>query len=223
MPIHVICPGCHSRFQVNNKFAGKTGPCPKCKRTIQVPSADQQIVIHAPEHSEAGAKDAAGQHVLKPIERTKTTLRPLAVLGGVVFFSLVMVAAMLVRNVENQSFFLILGAIGLAPPIAWVGYAFLRNSELEAYTGISLVTRTLVCAILYAATWALYSWSYGRFFGAAPLETWNLLLLGPLFTFFGTAIAYLCYDLDWGSAFFHYCLYLLVTIVLRLLLGLPAL
>src|SRR6476661_3159539 len=30
MAIAVVCPSCHARFQVQDKFAGKEGPCPKC-------------------------------------------------------------------------------------------------------------------------------------------------------------------------------------------------
>ena len=35
MAIDVTCPSCHTRFQVSDKFAGKSGPCPKCKNTIR--------------------------------------------------------------------------------------------------------------------------------------------------------------------------------------------
>ncbi|MEC8508925.1 MAG: MJ0042-type zinc finger domain-containing protein, partial [Planctomycetota bacterium] len=35
MSIRVTCPGCHARFNVSDQFAGKSGPCPKCKKTIQ--------------------------------------------------------------------------------------------------------------------------------------------------------------------------------------------
>ena len=68
MPIRVICPGCHTRFKVGDQHAGKTGACPKCKGQIEIPESDDEVVIHAPE-LEAGAKDAHGRSVLKPIAR----------------------------------------------------------------------------------------------------------------------------------------------------------
>ncbi|MCA9246062.1 MAG: hypothetical protein KDA42_03075, partial [Planctomycetales bacterium] len=83
MPIHVICPGCHARFSVSEKFAGKKGPCPKCKKEIQVPAATEEVKIHAPEHSEVGAKSAGGKLVLKPIERQETKVKPVLLIGMV--------------------------------------------------------------------------------------------------------------------------------------------
>ena len=50
MAIKVICPGCRATFTVSDKFAGRTGPCPKCKKPITVPSdAVKEVTIHAPE------------------------------------------------------------------------------------------------------------------------------------------------------------------------------
>ena len=72
MAIDVTCPACHTRFQVSEKFAGKSGPCPKCKKTIKVPEKKDEVVIHAPEVS--GPKDSTGVAVLKPIGRTETRL-----------------------------------------------------------------------------------------------------------------------------------------------------
>ena len=71
MPIPVTCPGCLARFTVSDKYAGKQGPCPKCKQTITVPDKSQEVVIHAPENY--GPKDAGGRPVLKPIKRVEFT------------------------------------------------------------------------------------------------------------------------------------------------------
>src|SRR5690242_13692422 len=57
--IAVVCPSCHARFQVSEKFAGKEGPCPKCKQKITVPALGEEVKIHGPEEYE-GAKDAKG-------------------------------------------------------------------------------------------------------------------------------------------------------------------
>src|SRR5215510_14380386 len=72
MAIDVTCSSCHTRFQVSEKFAGKQGPCPKCKKVIKVPELKEQVVIHAPEVS--GPTDSKGQAVLKPIGRTEVRL-----------------------------------------------------------------------------------------------------------------------------------------------------
>lgn len=36
MAIDVVCENCKTKFQVSNKYAGKEGPCPKCKNNIVV-------------------------------------------------------------------------------------------------------------------------------------------------------------------------------------------
>lgn len=73
MPITIVCPGCHARFSVSEKFAGKQGPCPKCKTVISIPKASEEVKIHAPDDY-GGAKSASGKLVLKPIAREATKL-----------------------------------------------------------------------------------------------------------------------------------------------------
>src|SRR6476620_5372965 len=85
MAIDVTCPGCKTRFQVSDKFAGKKGPCPKCKTVITIPKKEDEIVIHAPEQS--GPTDSKGVAVLKPLTRVETTLSPVtigAIAGAVI-------------------------------------------------------------------------------------------------------------------------------------------
>ena len=94
MAIDVTCAGCKTRFQVSDKFAGKQGPCPKCKKIITVPSKKDEVVIHAPEVS--GPKDSKGQLVLKPIARKETRLTPvnIAAIAGTVVLLLVVSLAL---------------------------------------------------------------------------------------------------------------------------------
>ena len=88
MPITVTCPGCLKRFSVADKFAGQKGPCPKCKEIITIPKKEDEVIIHTPEHSEAGAIGAGGRHALKTYKRKDTKFQPL-VFTGVVGFVLV--------------------------------------------------------------------------------------------------------------------------------------
>ena len=77
MPISVVCPGCKARFSVSEKFAGKKGPCPKCKAVILVPNAPaEEVKIHVPEQFASGGKDSKGRAVSKPILREETKLKP---------------------------------------------------------------------------------------------------------------------------------------------------
>src|SRR5262245_38938576 len=89
MAIQVTCPKCLTRFKVGDQHAGKTGACPKCKGQIVIPAASEEVVIHAPE-LEAGAKDATGRSVLKPIKRkeAKFQLNSALIIGGGVLLAL---------------------------------------------------------------------------------------------------------------------------------------
>src|SRR5688500_15735095 len=95
MPIDVTCPGCKTRFPVSEKFAGKQGPCPKCKTVIKIPEPKDQVIIHSPELE--GPKDPTGQLVLKPIARKESRLSAVqlvAIFGGVV---VVLIVALFLR------------------------------------------------------------------------------------------------------------------------------
>jgi predicted Zn finger-like uncharacterized protein len=221
MPIRVTCPGCYARFNVNDKFAGKRGTCPKCKHVIEIPKASDEVVIHTPEHSEAGAKGVTGQHVLKPIARKKTTVHPVLVVAISGAVLVVFLAAWLLRGAEDKTPFLVIGAVLLAPPLCWAGYTFLRDDELEAYSGMPLAIRTAVCSAVYAGLWLAHAYVYPIVFGGeAPPEVWSMVIVAPIYLFLGASTAYLCYDLDMGNGFFHYCFYLVVTILLRMTMGL---
>jgi len=225
MPIQVICPGCHTRFNVSDKFAGQSGACPKCKGPIEVPAASDKVVIHERE-LEAGAKDAQGRSVLKPVTKTDSKFNPLVMVGAILLVTVAFAVAFMVHGTSPTApMFLpimIAGALLVGPPLAWAGYFFLRDDELEGYQGIQLAIRTLACSVAYAFLWGVYAFVYPRFFGEGPLEVWMVLPLAPLLAA-GAGAAYVCFDLDLGSGFFHYSLYLAATIMLRMVMGLPAL
>src|SRR5262245_13474966 len=184
MAIDVTCPNCHTRFQVSDKFAGKSGPCPKCKSTIKVPEKKDEVVIHAPE--ETGPKDSKGQAVLKPIARTEVRLAApqIAIIVGSV---LVVVIVALVLRLQFKGgdvppLITILGAILLGPPLAFAGYTFLRDDELEPYRGQEVLLRALGCGLAFAAIWGAYwlGFAYWYDFKALPVgqPNWQILAGG---------------------------------------------
>ena len=75
MPIRVTCRGCHTRFNVSERFAGKEGPCPKCKAIIRIPAASEEVVIHGP--AAEVTKDSRGTAITKPIFRQEAEITPL--------------------------------------------------------------------------------------------------------------------------------------------------
>ena len=226
MPITVTCPGCLKRFSVADKFAGQKGPCPKCKTVILIPKKEEEVIIHAPEHSEAGAIGAGGRHALKTYRRTDTKFQPLVFTGVIGFVLVAMLIALVLRSIgQTDTWIVAVAAVLLGPPLTWSGYSFLRDAELEGYNGTSLVVRSVACGLVYALLWLVFIFLGERFFGDAfskGLEIWQMVVLVvPIFAA-GTLAAYAAFDLDPGSAFFHCAMYFAVTVLLRLIAGLAA-
>jgi hypothetical protein len=228
MPINVTCPGCLKRFSVADKFAGQKGPCPKCKTIITIPKKEEEVVIHAPEHSEAGAVGVSGRHVLKTYKRKDARFQPLVFTGVVGFVLVALLVALVLRSTgEVDPWMLIAGAIVLGPPLAWAGYPFLRDPELEGYRRAGLVIRSTVCGLTYALLWGVY-WFVALQWGGPEaftkgLEVFQLVVLVAMVLGIGTFAAYVSLDLEPGSAFFHCAMYFAVTVILRLVADLTAL
>jgi len=225
MAIQVTCPGCHARFKVSDQYAGKQGPCPKCKAQISVPKPDEEVVVKAPDQF-GGARDAAGRLVLKPISRTETMLTPMLLAGILLSVVAVLAVAVYVRVTQADgdipTLIKALGAIVMAPPLAFAGYAFLRDSELEPYSGVNLAARITICAAVYALLWGGYALTVPVFFGDHPLESWSILFLAAPFVVIGMLTALATLDLTPTNAFFHYAFYLVTTVALRLIVRLSA-
>jgi hypothetical protein len=219
------------RFSVADKFAGQKGPCPKCKTVILIPKKEDEIVIHAPEHSEAGAVGVSGRNVLKTYKRTDTKFQPLVFTIVIAAVLVALLVALVLRGQTKEIWLLATAAVILGPPLAWAGYTFLRDPELEPYSGTPLIIRSFACGLVFALLWAVYGFLANRFFGlGAPgtdttkhgLEIWMMVaLVVPVFAA-GTLAAYASFDLDPGSAFFNCAMYFAVTVILRLVAHLPA-
>ncbi len=227
MPIPVTCSSCLTRFNVGDQHAGKTGPCPKCKKPIQIPELGEEIVIHAPE-SEPGAKNAAGKNILKPIKRkeAKFSLNITVATVGLVLLSIAI--AWLLGNSDlgdNQFWALAGGAILLGPLLAYAGYTFLRDDELGIYEGSSVIIRSISCGLVYALLWGVYIYLGSNVFGdesfADGLEMVQIAGLCVPLLGIGAFAALVSFDFDFITGFFHFTLYFGVTILLRFVMGLP--
>ena len=223
MPIQVTCPGCLTRFRVSDKFAGQTGPCPKCKGQIRIPAKSDEVIIHAPE--QFGPKNAEGKAVLKPIERAETKITPVAIVAMVGSVLLVLVVAFLLGRAYADSgvpwVILVVGAVLIAPPAALGGYSFLRDDDLEPYRGASLVLRLTICSAVYAALWGVYAYFSSLLLGQRSPEIWQLVFAVPALVSIGAVAPFAALDLDYTNSCLHYGVYLLATVLLRLLMGLP--
>ncbi len=221
MAIQVTCPGCLARFTVSDKYAGKKGPCPKCKKEIVVPDKSQEVVIHAPETE--GPKDSKGVSVLKPIKREELKVTPLQI-GIAVGIAVISIAVAIGVRVATESPpvpILALGAIALAFPSSWVGYRFLRDDELGGYMGNELNIRVAACAAIFSATWGLY-WFLAYYLGNATLATVSGLFFAVLLVVMagvGTVGSLASLELEFAQSLLHYVLYLGATLLLAIMCG----
>ncbi len=224
MPIPVTCAHCQARFQVSDKFAGQSGPCPKCKKPIKVPEKSEEVVIHAPE--EFGPKGTAGTGVLKPLEREEAPVSPVLIVAVVAGILACLAIAFFIGRMYQGSAdgvpmaLLALGAVVLAPPIAAGTYGLLRDAELQPYRGAPLWLRATLCGLVYALLWGVCWYVKSSVLGLDTLEMQHLVFLAPGLIAAGAIAPLASLDLDYTSGAIHYGIYLAATCALRLLMGL---
>lgn len=221
MPIPVICPGCKKSFRVSDKFAGKTGPCPGCGTQITVPKAAEEVKIHAPEPT--SGRDSKGRPLSKPLVRIETEVSPIVKGIGAGAALLVVIATWLLGRSEvlpDNTALLLTGLFLISPPLAVAGYMAMRDEEaLELYQGTGLWIRGTICGLVYAGLWIAFAYVPPD----AYREAYAWLYLAPPFVIVGGLIGLGCFDLPFGNAVLHYCLYLAATMFLRYLAGKEAL
>jgi hypothetical protein len=228
MPINVVCPSCRSRFSVNEKFAGKEGPCPKCKQKIKIPKLEEQVVIHAPEPEKG--KDKTGRPLLTPTKREVTRFNPLVagvVIGiAVAAFGVAFALRSTAQEAHGVPLWAAIAALAvMGPLLAFAGYSFLRDDEIEPYPRNELWLRVAGCALLYGLLWGAFYLTYPLLAGideysTEPPELYHWLWVGVIFAGLGTFVAWATLELEPGNAFFHFALYLLVLMLLRFTMGL---
>ncbi len=220
MAITVICVKCRARFSVNEKFAGQTGPCPKCKAPIRVPTKKEEVKVHGGEDFAMGGRNAAGQLVLKPIARTETRLEPVHVVAVVgVVLGVVAITWLGGRLLAGSTFVCAVGLFLLSPPLVVAAYAFLRDAEKEPYRGPDLLIRAVACGVGYVGLWGVFTYLTGS--NVLTGELWQWLFFIPPFLAVGGALPTFSLDLDYGDGVFHYTFYMLVTLALRWTAGMP--
>jgi len=226
MAIDVTCPSCHTRFQVSDKFAGKSGPCPKCKKTIKVPEKKDEVVIHAPEVT--GPKDSKGVAVLKPISRTEVSLKTtqiLIIVGSVLgVLILAVVMRLQFKGGTVPPLITILGSVLLGPPLAFAGYTFMRDDETEPYRGTEVLLRALACGLAYAAIWGAYWLVFAYWFNwKVPTgePNWQVMaVVVPVMVAIGAFASQASFELELTTGALLYAMYLIATVILRVIMGL---
>ncbi len=218
MPIQVVCTGCKSRFSVSDQFAGRTGPCPKCKRPITIPKpAAEAVTIHEPE-APVVSSQGTGRVPTAPIASTERPVSRLQfALVGIGAIGCLLGAWLTGSNAPGKApaWALATAAVALAFPCAAIGYRIARDRELEPYRGRALVIRVAICALVYAALWGVRALVPAEM----TTEMWQWLYVAPIFFGLGALASFATLDLEWGAAVVHFSLYVLVTALLRWLAG----
>jgi len=216
MAIKVICPGCRSTFTVSDKFAGRTGPCPKCKKPITIPSdAVKEVTIHGPEE-EAARPGRAPTTPIIFVEHAPPTIAYAAVGIGAATLMLLAIIARIAWGPGGAPAGLLAGMAGVAAmPCAWLGYQLVRDRDLEPYFGRALLGRSAICGLVYAALWFVK----GLLPAELTSEMWAWVYLGPPFFVAGALAALATLDLDWGTGVAHFSLYVMFVALLRWLAG----
>jgi len=225
MSIRVTCNKCHTRFNVSEKFAGKEGPCPKCKAKIRVPMPTEEVKIAAPKTK--GPTDTEGRAVVDPILRKDTVLSTVQIvllIAGLVGF-LAVAFGMRFAGLEDDSSLwwslLGIGALVLAMPLIFVTYHTIRDNDLEPFSGFELWKRIAICSAVFAITWIALPAAEFAFNGEYHIGSWGV---ASVIMFAAGAVASMgSFEFDWLFGVVHYGLYFAVGIVGRFLAGLPAL
>lgn len=244
MAILVVCSKCKSRFQVSDKFAGQKGPCPKCKHEITIPDKSEEVKIHAPETF--GPKGAGGRPVLKPIFREETKWNPLAagIVGGILAIAFIVALAVgmvshvkdppkrdgtVVERVDGVPVYvsLALGSLLVGGTLSYAGYTFLRDADTEPFRGQELWMRVGICAFCYALLWGgvwLVKLGLGldlNDMGTMSRIVWIVIFLAGMLAA-GGGIGHLALEIEYGTGLLHFGLFLVVSVLLRLTMGLQA-
>ena len=224
MPIQVTCSKCFKRFQVSDKFAGKSGPCPNCKAQIKVPDKSEEVVVHAPRDD--APKDSRGVSVLKPIKRQETDITRTGVALTILAVLAVFGGALAIRFWHQPPgtplFAKVAGVVLLAPPLVWAGYQFVYDPEFEPYRGTELGIRVLILSAIFVAIWFVYAWAPAYVFEldrAAEMSYMTLGITLCVMLALGAIASVATFELEFFNGLIHAGLYFVATILLAIVSG----
>lgn len=225
MSITVTCPGCHKKFVVSEKFAGKSGPCKYCKTIIKIPNevpAAEKVVIHGGDTFSSGGKNAEGKLVLKPLERSVkkfNRVRAIIITAGIL--GALLATFILGKFVDlNQNWLIAAAVLCVVTPVLVGGlYPLVKKDEmLESIHGVDFYKRTGIISLVYIAMWG--SVMYLIHIGTLSSQTITMwVICSIVLAAFGAFMCMCFYELEWGNATFHTLAFILATLFLLYLAG----
>ena len=89
MPFEFVCPFCHHRTRVEDKYAGQTGPCASCGRNVTLPAFDKNgLLVKADARKPTGATQTTKTNWV-PIIIVSVVLATVFAAGGLgIFFAI---------------------------------------------------------------------------------------------------------------------------------------
>ena len=218
MPLHVICPGCLKRFQVNARFAGMKGPCPSCGTIIDIPK--EGIKIQNADDTEPG-KGTKRKASVQLLPRSERKFDP--VVAG--WYALGVLGVLLLAFVlgcipMHDSLRTLIGTLGLcliAFPLALLGYQAVRDQEqIFTFTHEELYRRAGVAAAGYVILWIVFEY----FLAATRADIFVSWFYFAGFAGLATLLAIPIFVMKVRDAFLHYCIFGFSIILCRFLIGL---
>ncbi|MBQ6826748.1 MAG: hypothetical protein IJO46_01940 [Thermoguttaceae bacterium] len=219
MAIRVLCSGCMTSFEVDDRFAGQKGPCPKCGHIIEIPKV--QVVVHAPDEVVQDGKTTRVGKETRPIEQKRFEFSTKGALLSLLGILLVFGAAFGVGLAKSAVLSGIVGAVavfGIAFPIARFGYMLIRDADdLEKLDGSELTQKSLFAALVFGGSWIVFE-LFVAFLGSQGLTAALLLIPVAIVGSFGALIFF---DCNFGKALLVYAVFAACAIFGRGLLFQP--
>ncbi|MDR0327813.1 MAG: hypothetical protein LBI05_05910 [Planctomycetaceae bacterium] len=217
MPIHVICSGCLKRFQVGERFAGMSGPCPSCGTVIAIPM--KSVKIHSDDDTNT-EKRIKRRILSSPILRNDMEFDPVRIGQYALGVFSVLLGTFLIGCIPMyailRSFCGILGLCLAAFPLSLFGYHFLRDREqIFEFAGKELYLRAGIAAAGYVILWLGFEY----FLAATQSDVFFSCLYFAAFAVLATLLVHPVLELKTSDGFLHYCIFGVSIVVLRFFIG----
>jgi hypothetical protein len=217
MPLHVICPGCLKRFQVNVRFAGRQGPCPNCGTILTVPA--ESVKLHDTDTTEPD-KTKKQNRRSRPIPHIDLAFDPIqAKYYALAVFGVLLLAFLLGCIPMYAAFRSFLGIVGLclvAFPLTLFGYQTIRDQDQIFFlTGEELYRRAGIVAAGYVILWL------GLECFLSATQAFGIVsgLYAAVFAALATLLVHPLLEMEMRIAFLHYCVFGFAVVLLRFLMG----
>ena len=179
----------------------------------------EEVKIHVPEEYASGGKDSKGEPSANRFRGSETKLQPVLITAIVAVILGSLGICLAARHLNDKTAFIIVGLALLSPAVAVAGYWFFGGRDSNPI------------AVWNSGSGPRFAASSMRFCGGStctsvlifPGELYQWLLVAPPIVGVGALAALSTFDLDYGSGDFHYCFYLLMTLILATAMGLAPL